>query len=96
MLAKFRVFATGQLTSSLFWIFVQRQLVCYCISGLSSYPMLMGQEIMTVQEPTYILPRIVDTKSIYSSQQPNRAKISQCFSRTDLIRVFYLSFEAFF
>jgi len=75
MLAKFHVSATGQLTSSLFWVFLQSQLVCYCISGLYSYPMLMGQDIMTLQELLCILPRIVDIKSIYSSQQPSRAKI---------------------
>jgi hypothetical protein len=94
MLANFHVFATGHLTSSLFWVFVQRQLVCHCISGLRIYPMLMGQDIMTLQEPTYILARIVDTKSIQSSQQPSKAKISQGFSRADFMRVCYLSFEA--
>lgn len=58
MLAKFHVFATGQLTSSLFWVVVHvdTQLVCYCISGLCSYPMLMGQDIMTLQESLCILP----------------------------------------
>lgn len=75
MLAKFHVFSTGQLTSSLFWVFVKSQLVCYCIWGLCSFPMLMGQDIMTLQEPPCILPRVVDIKSIYSSQQSSRAKI---------------------
>jgi hypothetical protein len=69
MLAKFHVIAAGHFTSSLFLIFVQRQLVCYCVSGLCSYPMLMGQDVMTLQEPTSILLRIVDTKSICSSQK---------------------------